>query len=58
MAFTDSTIKDDTIKCAKAYGKKCGTPLHREVMDLILDQITSQTNKYCKADNPDRIGKQ
>lgn len=49
-----STIKDDTIKCAKNYGKKCGTPLHREMMDLILDQITSRLSKFCKHDNPER----
>ena len=49
------TIKDDTVKCAKGYGKKCGTPLHRELMDLILDMITNRMTKFCKADNPDRV---
>lgn len=50
-----STIKDDTVKCAKTYGKKCGTPLHRELMDLILDMITARMSKFCKHDNPDRV---
>ncbi|XP_054165747.1 uncharacterized protein LOC128963268 [Oppia nitens] len=49
-----NTIREDTIKCIKAYGKKCGTPLHREVMDLVVDQITGRLNVFCKADNPDR----
>jgi hypothetical protein len=42
------------IKCVKAYSKKCGTPLHRELFDLILDQITSRISKFCKEDNPAR----
>jgi len=50
-----NTIRDDTIKCVKAYAKKCATPLHRELMDLVLDQITNRQNKFCKSDNPDRV---
>jgi len=48
------TIREETIKCVKAYTKKCGTPLHRELFDLVLDQITGRVNTFCKADNPDR----
>lgn len=50
-----STIREDAVKCVKTYSKKCGTPLHREVLDLVLDQITNRLNKFCKADNPDRV---
>jgi len=46
------TIKEDMIKCVKSYTKKCGTPLHREVLDLILDQITGRIARFCKPDNP------
>jgi len=49
-----STVRDDTIKCVKTYSKKCGTPLHRELLDLVLDQITSRMTKFCKGDNADR----
>jgi len=49
------TIKEDVIKCINTYSKKCGTPLHREVLNLVLDQITSRLTTFCKADNPDRI---
>jgi hypothetical protein len=49
------TIREDALKCVKAYGKKCGTPLHREVLDLVLDQMTGRLNNFCKADNPDRL---
>jgi hypothetical protein len=51
-----STIKKDVVECVKAYSKKCGSPLHREILDLVLDQITSRVNTFCKADNPDRVG--
>ena len=51
-----STIRDETLKCIKNFAKKCGTPLHREVLDLVLDQITGRLNNFCKADNPDRLG--
>jgi len=50
-----NTIRDETLKCVKAYSKKCGTPLHREMLDLVLDQILSRLNKFCAKDNPDRI---
>jgi len=46
------TIREDMIKCVKSYTKKCGTPLHREVLDLILDQITGRISRFCKEDNP------
>jgi len=48
------TVREDMIKCVKGYSKKCGTPLHRELFDLILDQITSSISKFCKEDNPAR----
>jgi len=48
------TIREDMIKCVKAYTKKCGTPLHRELIDLILDQITNRISRFCKQDNPNR----
>jgi len=50
-----NTIRDETLKCIKTFAKKCGTPLHREVLDLVLDQITGRLNSFCKADNPDRL---
>jgi hypothetical protein len=46
------TIREDMIKCVKSYTKKCGTPLHREVIDLVLDQITGRISRFCKEDNP------
>jgi hypothetical protein len=49
-----NTIRDDTIKCIKTYSKKCATPLHRELLDLVLDQVMSRLTKFCKQDNPDR----
>jgi hypothetical protein len=49
------TIREDMIKCVKSYTKKCGTPLHREVLDLVLDQITGRISRFCKDDNPLRI---
>jgi hypothetical protein len=48
------TIRDDTINCVKTYSKKCGSPLHRELLDLILDQIMGRLTKFCAKDNPDR----
>jgi hypothetical protein len=48
------TIKEDMIKCVKGYADKCGTPLHKELFSLILDQITSSISKFCKEDNPTR----
>lgn len=41
------TIKDDTMKCAKAYFKKCGTPLHRELSDLVMDVIMHRVTQFC-----------
>jgi len=46
------TIREDMVKCVKAYFKKCGSPLHREVLDLMIDQVTNRANKFCKEDNP------
>ncbi|KAF7494205.1 hypothetical protein SSS_03136 [Sarcoptes scabiei] len=40
-------IKDDTIKCAKGYFKKCGTPLHREISDLIIDVLMHHVSGFC-----------
>ena len=48
------TIQDDLSKCIKAYIKKCGTPLHREVADLIVDQVTNQVSRFCDSKNPSR----
>jgi len=42
-----STIKKDFMGCLRNFFKKCGTPLHREVLGLILDQAQSHTNKFC-----------
>jgi hypothetical protein len=33
--------------CLRGYFKKCGTPLHREILGLILDQAQSHVNKFC-----------
>ncbi|XP_054165815.1 uncharacterized protein LOC128963336 [Oppia nitens] len=41
------TIRDDTLKCLKNYFKKCGTPLHREISDLIIDQVDFRINRFC-----------
>jgi len=46
------TIREDMVKCVKAYFKKCGSPLHREVLDLMIDQITNRVSKFCRDDNP------
>lgn len=48
------TVKDDLSKCIKSYVKKCGTPLHREVIDLVIDQVTNQVGRFCDPANPDR----
>jgi hypothetical protein len=42
-----STIKKDFMGCLRGYFKKCGTPLHREILGLILDQAQSHVNKFC-----------
>jgi hypothetical protein len=42
-----STIKDEVLKCAKGYFKKCGTPLHREVSDLAWDQALLSLKRFC-----------
>jgi len=41
------TIKEDVIKCVKGFVKKCGTPLHREVSDLLVDQVLLRVKKFC-----------
>jgi hypothetical protein len=41
------TVKDDTLRCFKNYFKKCGTPLHREISDLIIDTIAHRINSFC-----------
>jgi len=48
------TIREDIVKCIKGYFKKCGSPLHREVLDLVVDQITNRANRFCKDDNPSK----
>ena len=48
------TTRDDLTKCIKSYMKKCGTPLHREVTDLLTDQITNQVARFCDPKNPAR----
>lgn len=48
------TIKEDLSKCIKSYIKKCGTPLHREVADLIIDQVTNSVARFCDDKNPNR----
>ena len=35
------------MKCAKAYFKKCGTPLHRELSDLVMDVIMHRVTRFC-----------
>ena len=35
------------MKCAKAYFKKCGTPLHRELSDLVMDVIMHRVTQFC-----------
>jgi len=47
-----NTVKEDIVKCVKGYFKKCGSPLHREVLDLVVDQITNRAQRFCKDDNP------
>lgn len=48
------TTRDDLTKCIKSFIKKCGTPLHREVTDLLTDQITNQVARFCDPKNPAR----
>ena len=47
-------IKVDLSKCIKSFIKKCGTPLHREVADLIVDQVTNSVARFCDEKNPNR----
>jgi len=49
------TIREDMVKCIKGYFKKCGSPLHREVLDLMIDQMTNRATKFCRDDNPAKI---
>lgn len=55
--FPPRTVREDLSKCIKSYVKKCGTPLHREVVDLVIDQVTNQVSRFCQQGNPDRAGK-
>ncbi|KAI2809949.1 hypothetical protein BLOT_001102 [Blomia tropicalis] len=41
------TIKDDTMRCVKTYFKKCGTPLHREISDLVMDMVVHRVSRFC-----------
>jgi hypothetical protein len=50
-----NTIRDDMTKCIKGFFKKCGSPLHREVLDLMIDQMTNRVTKFCRDDNPAKI---
>ncbi|KAH9415226.1 hypothetical protein DERP_006318 [Dermatophagoides pteronyssinus] len=47
-------IKEDLTKCVKNFIKKCGTPLHKEVSDLIVDQIDNSISRFCDPNNPQR----
>lgn len=47
LFFSLRTIKDDTIKCVKSYFKKCGTPLHRELSDMVIDVIMHRVTRFC-----------
>ena len=51
------TTRDDLTKCIKTFIKKCGTPLHREMTDLITDQVTNQVARFCDPKNPARGSK-
>lgn len=51
------TVREDLSKCIKSFVKKCGTPLHREVADLITDQVTNSVARFCDQKNPNRKGK-
>jgi len=42
-----STVRDEVIKCAKGFFKKCGTPLHREVSDIAWDQALLSIKRFC-----------
>ena len=35
------------MKCVKSYFKKCGTPLHREISDLVMDMVVHRVSKFC-----------
>lgn len=48
------TVREDLSKCVKGYIKKCGTPLHREVTDLVIDQVTTSAERFCDEKNPER----
>jgi len=48
------TTREDLPKCIKSFTKKCGTPLHRELADLVVDQITNQVGRFCDEKNPNR----
>jgi len=37
-----------TTDCMKAYMKKCGTPIQRELFDFIIEQFVESVNDFCK----------
>jgi len=47
-------IKVDLSKCIKTFMKKCGSPLHRELVELVMEQMNSHVTKFCNEKNPDR----
>lgn len=55
--FLSRAIKQDLSKCVKNFIKRCGTPLHKEVSDLIVDQIDNSISRFCDPNNPQRHSK-
>ncbi|XP_054166048.1 uncharacterized protein LOC128963558 [Oppia nitens] len=41
-------IKNRFGNCVRDFFKKCGTPLHREVSSLVVDQMLSHTKPICQ----------
>lgn len=36
-----------TTDCIKGYMKKCGTPIQRELLDFILEQLVESVKQFC-----------
>ncbi|KPM06997.1 hypothetical protein QR98_0054790 [Sarcoptes scabiei] len=54
LIASNEAIREDLSKCVKNFLKKCGTPLHREIFDLIIDQMDLSISRFCDPKNAER----
>jgi len=40
---------DESMVCIKGFIKKCGTPIHRELFDFVLEQFSESVKLFCKS---------